>query len=37
MRKVLGAIEPGALGLTLGHEHVVVHPPAFVTDPDLRL
>jgi len=34
---VLGDIEPGALGLTLGHEHVVAHPPACVTDPDLCL
>lgn len=37
VRTVLGDIEPGALGFALGHEHLIAHPPAFVTDPDLRL
>lgn len=37
IRTVLGDIAPAGLGFTLGHEHLVAHPPEFVTDPDLRL
>lgn len=37
VRTVLGDIQPEALGLTLGHEHVFARPPEEVTDPDLRL
>lgn len=37
IRTVLGDIEPAALGFTLGHEHLIAHPPVFVTDPDLSL
>lgn len=36
VRTVLGDVSPALLGFTLGHEHVVAHPPAFVTDPDLH-
>lgn len=36
IRTVRGDISPADLGFTLGHEHVVAHPPAFVTDPDLH-
>lgn len=37
MRTVLGDVPPAALGMTLGHEHLVARPPAFVTDEDLQL
>jgi phosphotriesterase-related protein len=37
IRTVLGDITPEALGYVLGHEHLIAHPPAIVTDPDLRL
>lgn len=37
VRTVLGDVDPGTLGLVLGHEHLVTHPPAFVTDPDLTM
>jgi predicted metal-dependent phosphotriesterase family hydrolase len=37
VRTVLGDIDPATLGLTLPHEHLMAHPPAEVTDPDLRL
>jgi 5-phospho-D-xylono-1,4-lactonase len=37
VRTVLGDIAPEALGLTLGHEHLIARPPGEVTDPDLRL
>jgi 5-phospho-D-xylono-1,4-lactonase len=35
VRTVLGDIEPVSLGLTLGHEHLMTHPPEDVTDTDL--
>jgi 5-phospho-D-xylono-1,4-lactonase len=35
IRTVLGDIEPNRLGLTLGHDHLMTHPPEDVTDPDL--
>lgn len=37
VRTVLGDIPPEALGFTLAHEHLVAHPPDFVTDPDFQL
>lgn len=37
IRTVLGDLPPEQLGLTLGHEHLVAHPPADVSDPDLWL
>lgn len=37
VRTILGDVEPGALGVTLAHEHVFANPPDFVDDPDLRL
>jgi phosphotriesterase-related protein len=37
VRTVLGDVDPARLGLTLGHEHLITHPPAEVSDPDLRL
>jgi predicted metal-dependent phosphotriesterase family hydrolase len=36
IRTVRGDVAPGTLGFTLGHEHVVTHPPAIVTDPDFQ-
>lgn len=36
IRTVRGDIAPETLGFTLGHEHVVAHPPAIVTDPDFQ-
>jgi 5-phospho-D-xylono-1,4-lactonase len=35
IRTVLGDIEPSDLGLTLGHDHLMTHPPEDVTDTDL--
>ena len=35
IRTVLGDIEPSSLGLTLGHDHLMTHPPDDVTDTDL--
>jgi 5-phospho-D-xylono-1,4-lactonase len=35
IRTVLGDIEPSSLGLTLGHDHLMTHPPEDVTDTDL--
>ena len=35
IRTVLGDIEPNNLGLTLGHDHLMTHPPKDVTDTDL--
>jgi 5-phospho-D-xylono-1,4-lactonase len=35
IRTVLGDIEPLSLGLTLGHDHLMTHPPEVVTDTDL--
>lgn len=37
VRTVLGDVTPGALGLTLGHEHLIARPPSDVEDDDLRL
>ncbi len=37
VRTVLGDISVTALGTTLGHEHLIARPPAFVTDEDLWL
>ena len=37
IRTVLGDIEPAALGATYTHEHIITHPPATVTDPDLTM
>lgn len=37
VRTVLGDIDPGKLGMTLGHEHIYAVPPAEVTDRDLYL
>ena len=37
VRTVLGDVEPAELGLTLGHEHLITHPPLDVSDPDLWL
>lgn len=37
VRTVLGDIAPPSLGLTLSHEHLVTHPPAFLNDADLSL
>ncbi len=37
VRTVLGDVAPEALGLTLGHEHLIARPAADVDDPDLRL
>jgi len=37
VRTVLGDVAPAALGMTLGHEHLLANPPAFVTDVDLQL
>ena len=35
VRTVLGDVDPSVLGVTLGHEHLMTHPPASVTDADL--
>ena len=35
VRTVLGDIVPSSLGLTLGHDHLLTHPPEDVTDQDL--
>ena len=35
IRTVLGDIAPSSLGLTLGHDHLITHPPPDVTDQDL--
>jgi 5-phospho-D-xylono-1,4-lactonase len=35
IRTVLGDIPPDSLGLTLGHDHLMTHPPNDVTDTDL--
>jgi 5-phospho-D-xylono-1,4-lactonase len=35
IRTVLGDIQPDSLGLTLGHDHLMTHPPDDVTDTDL--
>ncbi len=35
IRTVLGDISPEKLGVTLGHDHLMTHPPADVTDADL--
>jgi phosphotriesterase-related protein len=35
IRTVLGNIPPHDLGLTLGHDHLMTHPPEDVTDSDL--
>ena len=35
IRTVLGDIAPSSLGLTLGHDHLMTHPPPDVTDQDL--
>jgi 5-phospho-D-xylono-1,4-lactonase len=35
IRTVLGDIEPSSLGLTLGHDHLMTHPPDDVNDTDL--
>jgi 5-phospho-D-xylono-1,4-lactonase len=35
IRTVLGDIEPSSLGLVLGHDHLMTHPPDDVTDTDL--
>jgi 5-phospho-D-xylono-1,4-lactonase len=35
IRTVLGDIKPSSLGLTLGHDHLMTHPPEDVTDTDL--
>lgn len=37
IRTVTGDIDPAALGITLGHDHVFTRPPADVSDPDLRM
>jgi predicted metal-dependent phosphotriesterase family hydrolase len=37
VRTVLGDIPPSSLGMTLAHEHLVTHPPAFLGDPNLTL
>jgi len=37
IRTVCGDIPPAALGITYTHEHLITHPPASVTDPDLRM
>jgi 5-phospho-D-xylono-1,4-lactonase len=37
IRTVLGDIEPPNLGLTLGHDHLMTHPPEDVTDTDLLM
>lgn len=37
VRTVQGDVAPEELGLTLGHEHLIARPPAFVEDDDLRL
>ena len=37
IRTVLGDIEPNSLGLTLGHDHLMTHPPEDVTDTDLAM
>jgi 5-phospho-D-xylono-1,4-lactonase len=37
VRTVLGDVAPDALGITLGHEHLVARPPADLTDADLTL
>jgi 5-phospho-D-xylono-1,4-lactonase len=35
IRTVLGDIPPDGLGLALGHDHLMTHPPDDVTDTDL--
>ena len=35
IRTVLGDISPSSLGVTLGHDHLMTHPPSTVTDADL--
>ena len=35
IRTVLGDIKPSSLGITLGHDHLMTHPPEDVTDSDL--
>lgn len=37
IRTVLGDVSPTALGMILGHEHIITAPPAEITDTDLRL
>jgi len=37
VRTVRGDRTPDDLGWTLGHEHLIAHPPKIVTDDDLRL
>lgn len=37
IRTVLGDISPSSLGLTLGHDHLMTHPPEDVTDSDLLM
>jgi phosphotriesterase-related protein len=37
IRTVNGDIAPEALGITLGHEHLLTRPPPDVSDPDLRM
>lgn len=37
VRTVAGDIAPNDLGIVLSHEHLIAHPPADVTDPDLRI
>lgn len=37
VRTVLGDLPASVLGVTLGHEHLIARPPAFVTDTDLQL
>lgn len=35
IRTVLGDISPSSLGITLGHDHLMTHPPESITDNDL--
>lgn len=39
VQTVLGPVDPGELGFTLTHEHLISHPPRFVVeaDPDLEI
>lgn len=37
VRTILGDVPPDALGIVLGHEHLMARPPNFVTDEDLQL
>lgn len=37
IRTVLGDVSPAALGMILGHEHIMTAPPADIADTDLRL